>query len=146
MIVIFTVILQSFTVIMNLQYYQWQCTAIDSTWELRQDEWLQFDRNLIVNICSVLWSTEGVPLPRENFVGIHGMYYFIFLKNMVLYSFACWVCEDSNFLKVRYMLQGLFHYFTKDFLGLLLLHILREKQFKGTIFFLYSSNLAQFKR
>ena len=38
----------------DLQYYQWQCTVIGSTWELRHDEWLQSDRNLIVNICSVV--------------------------------------------------------------------------------------------
>ena len=37
----------------KLQYYQWQCTTNDSTWELRHDEWLQSDRKLIVNICSV---------------------------------------------------------------------------------------------
>ena len=53
-IIIFTVTLLSLTVIMNLQYYQWQCTTNDSTWELRHDEWLQFDRNVIVNICSAL--------------------------------------------------------------------------------------------
>ena len=35
---------------MNLHYYKWQCIAIDSAWELRHDEWLQFDRNLILNI------------------------------------------------------------------------------------------------
>ena len=47
-------------------------------------------------------------------------------KNIVCYSFADWVCVDSNFLKVRYMLQGLFHHFTKDFLGLLLLQVERN--------------------
>ena len=59
MIIIFTVFLLSSTVIIQLQYYQWQCTTNDSTWELRHDEWLQSDRNLIVNICSAVKTTQA---------------------------------------------------------------------------------------